>query len=492
MAKAKSKAKKAKTAKKSDTKKKSPSKSKKKGLARFAENEASGEDGIDWLTNLKAEKEASWIKLPTWHIQQDIALRGGWAKGQNSGLSGPEGAGKTHGLLELASTAYHFCRRCWTPIAEWVDYETGETKVTCRCGKKDRMRTIYINGERRIDPAYVEKAFGIPEEDDEHFLIGYPKSGDFVADVIERAAAKKAVDLVIVDSFSSLIAEEQAGRRAGNLRVGSHAKMVQNLVWTLLEQNHKHGANRIGDITMVGSNQMRANIGGYGGDIETSGRGYQHMLVTNVRMFKPEANAGIAGKDLTDKAERTVNFRFEVKKNSIGGGKGYTGEFKVYTQSWKGNKAGDSDEPGQLKDLLESLGLWSKTKSGYELMGIPFRLERDGLQALSNRSMQLMARYAIYYATFDPVVKTYLNPENFFYSPFYEPVIEYQEIEDATFATVSLQRREGVGRAKKKGGKDPGKQDEAEVVDEAVDEDIDVELPREESEEVAESSNSEG
>jgi len=483
-------------AKKPARKKKSaddgPKKTNKKGLAKFAEAEASGDDGIAWLTNLKAEKEASWVKLPTWHIQLDIALRGGWSKGQTSGVSGPEGVGKTHELLELASTAYHFCRKCHTPIIEWVDYETGETATNCRCGKNMKMRTIYINAERRIDPAYVEKGFHIPESDDEHFLIGYPKSGDFVADVVERAAAKKAVDLLLVDSFSSLLPEEQTGRRASNLKVGAHAKMVQNLVWTLLEQNHKHAADRTNDITLVGSNQMRANIGGYGGDIETSGRGYQHMLVTNVRMFKPEANASIAPKELTDKAERTVDFRFEVKKNSIGGGKGYTGSYRVYTQSWKGLPAGSSDEPEQLKLLLESLGLWTKEKKGYNVMGIDFALERDAIAAFRGRGLQLMARYPIYFATFDPVVRTYLDPNNFFYSPFYEPVIEYEVIDDATFATVSLKRRERTGRAAKKGGKKKVVEADPETANEDFDEDVDVEVARDEGEEVVEGVSGEG
>jgi len=475
-------------------KKKAPAKkgSTKKGLALFAENElAVMETKINWLTNIKAEKEAAWIKFPTWHIQLDIATRGGWSKGQNSGVSGPEGTGKTHDLLDLAGTVYHTCRRCWTPIVEWVDYETGETAIACRCKKKDRARTIYVNAERRIDPAYVEQNFGIPEDDDEHFMIGYPKSGDFVADVIERAADKKAVDMLLIDSFSALIAEEQMGRRASNLRVGSHAKMVQNLIWTLLEKNHQKGANRIGDITLVGSNQMRANIGAYGGDKETSGKGYQHMLVTNIRKFKAEVNAGIAGKDLTDKAERTVNFRFEVKKNSIGGGKGYTGEYKVFTQDWKGNKAGSTDEANQLKTLLESLGLWTKDTKGYNVMGINFPLERDALAALSNRSFQWMARYPIYYAVFPSSTKTYLDPANFFYSPFYEPVIEYEEIDDATFATVSLKRRERAGRSTKKSVK-AAEPDTPEVLDDTEDEDFDVEIAREEGEEVVEGADSKG
>lgn len=468
-------------------------KSNKKGLAKFAENELEVlETKINWLTNLKAEKEAAWVKFPTWHIQLDIATRGGWPKGQNSGVSGPEGTGKTHDLLDLAATAYHTCRRCWTPIIEWVDYETGETTTTCRCGKCDRARTIYINAERRIDPSYVEKAFGIPEDDDEHFMIGYPKSGDFVADVIERAAAKNAVDLIIIDSFSALIAEQQMGRRAGNLKVGAHALMVQNLIWTLLEKNHQKGANRIGDITLVGSNQMRANIGAYGGDIETSGKGYQHMLVTNIRMFKPEANASITAKELTDKAERTVDFRFEVKKNSIGGGKGYTGSYRVYTREWKDNPVGSTDEPQQLKALLESIGLWTKEKKGYTVMGIPFALERDALAALRTRAFQWMARYPIYYATFPAATKPYLDPANFFYSPFYEPKIEIQEIDDATsFAAVSLQRREGARRTKKSGG-EVVEAEAAENLDEAGDEDFDVEVAREESEEVTERADSQG
>ena len=467
--------------KKEEPKKKKPAK-KKKGLARFAEVEASDDGaGINWLTNLKAEKEAAWIKLPTWHIQLDIALRGGWSKGQNSGVSGPEGVGKTHNLLELASTAYRFCRRCWTPILEFTDYETGKTKTTCRCGKKDRMRTIYINGERRIDPAYVELAFGIPESDDEHFLIGYPKSGDFVADVIERAAKKKAVDLILVDSFSSLIAEEQIGRRASNHKVGAHAKMVQNLVWTLLEENHKHGADRIGDITMVGSNQMRSKIGGYGGgDIETSGRAYQHMLVTNVRMLQPKTNEGIAAKEVTDSAERTADFRFSVRKNSIGGGKGFTGMFRSYIQDWKGFKSGDSDEPLQLKSLLQSLGMWEKTKKGYEVMGITFQKDGDAVKAMKSKSMQWMARYAIYFATFSRVVKTYLDPKNFFYSPFYDADISHEmnEYDEPEFAKVSLERKEGAGRAKKKDSPEPVPESDEiiEEVDGPIDEDLDVEI----------------
>lgn len=481
--------KKASTKKKESTKKKKK-KSKKKGLARFAETEVEVTE-INWLTNLKAEKEAAWIKFPTWHIQLDVATRGGWPKGQNSGVSGPEGTGKTHNLLDLASTVYHTCRKCWTPILDFTDYETGEVKTTCRCGKKDRARTIYINAERRIDPAYVETAFGIPEDDDEHFMIGYPKSGDFVADVVERAASKKAVDMILIDSFSALIAEEQMGRRASNLRVGAHAKMIQNLIWTLLEKNHQKGATRIGDITLVGSNQMRANIGAYGGDKETSGKGYQHMLVTNIRMYKPEVNAGIAAKELTDKAERTVDFRFVVRKNSIGGGKDYTGSYRVYTQDWKGRKTGDSDEPEQLKDLLESLGLWTKEKKGYNVMGIHFDLQRDALAALSDRSFQWMARYPIYYATFPSATKPYLDPSNFFYSPFYEPVIDTVEVEDATFAEVSLKRRERTGGAKKK-GKKPSGEPAAEVVDDADDEDFDVEIARDEGEEVVEGADSQG
>jgi RecA/RadA recombinase len=469
-----------------------PAKSNKKGLARFAEAEAFGDDGIAWLTNLKAEKEASWVKLPTWHIQLDIALRGGWSKGQTSGVSGPEGVGKTHELLELAATAYHFCRKCFTPIIEWMDYETGETATNCRCGKNLKMRTIYINGERRIDPAYVEKAFHIPEDDDEHFLIGYPKSGDFVADVVERAAAKKAVDLLLVDSFSSLLPEEQMGRRASHLKVAAHASMIQNLLWTLLEQNHRQAADRTGDITLVGSNQLRANIGGYGGDIETSGRAYQHMLVTNIRMFKPEANAGIKDKELTDKAERTVDFRFEVKKNSIGGGKGYTGSYRVYTQSWKGNPAGSSDEPEQLQELLSSLGLWTKEKNGYNVMGINFPLERDALKAFRGRGMQWMARFPIYFATFDPVVKTYLDPKNYFYSPFYDAEVTYEEIDGETYAKVSLKRRERTERPKTKGGKAAVVEAKPEEADVDVDEDVDVEITRDEGEEVVEGAAGEG
>lgn len=431
-------------------KKKSPKPAANSGLRGFAENEKSG-ISVNWLGQLSSMLSTSSYKYSTGSIELDIALRGGWPKSQNSCVFGPEGAGKTHLMCKLAKTAYDTCRKCHTQIIDFHDYETGEVETTCKCHKKLHSRVIYALGERRVDPAYYIKAHNLPADDKDHFYLGFPETGDFLADAIERAAEQKALELLIVDSFASLLAEQQQGRRASNQMMGSHARMIQNLVFTLLAENQKNGPDQEHDITLAGTNQVRASMQSYGSPYKTpGGYAYEHMLTTNIFLGAPEANKGMS-KDETagDSSQRYLDFRFRVKKSSMGGGAGFTGSYRGYVQEYKGKSTGDDDEPEVLLEWLENLKLFTKTDTGYDLMGLPFRIQADALKALKNKDLQLMARFPIFYAVFPEAAKTYLDPEMYFYNPFYEAEIVYDA--ERKFASVRLSKRDRTGKRKKSG-----------------------------------------
>jgi len=452
---------------------------KKQGLERFMEGEDNEGLSLKWLDSLGAALETSWVRLPTWYIELDIALRGGFPRGQNSAVVGAEHAGKTHMMLRLAHTMYNTCRKCWTPIIDWHNYETGEVKTTCKCGKKKRMRTIFVAAERRLDPAYAHKGFDLPLDDKAHFLIGYPKSGDFLTDRIEESAksGRRVVDAFIVDSFASLFPEEMDGRRSSNAKVGAHAKMIQNLIFTVLRENHKLGSSQDGDITIVGTNQMRANLTMYGRkQKEAGGHAYRHMMTTNIYLNRPKINEKIDKKAIAEADSlRYADFQFKIDKATMGGGMNYVGSYRGYMQDYKGKRVGDSDEPERLWDWLEALKLAGKTKEGYEVLGITFGKKGEALQALRNKDMQWMARYPIFYATFPESAKPYLNSENYFYNPFYDAEVDHDVKGELEIAKVSLtgprtkKGKKGTksGGTKSKGKKSSGNNKKAEPKEES-------------------------
>jgi len=401
-----------------------------------------------WLQTAAEAVKINSVKLWTGFYEFDMITYGGLPYGKFFEVYGPDSSGKTLLAMRAAAQALRICRECVTPILEFIDYETGETAKTCRCSKQSNMNVIYADPENKADHAWGQ-VNGWPRKGDpleKHFRVGSPSSADFLSDMTRIAIKSKVLDFFVADSWAALFPESREGRTAMEQQPGDHAKAIQNLLNGILHENIKNqNEGAFNKTTILGINQIRSKIGGYGNPETTPGGWFLKYIDSGKgRMLSPKTNEGIQADKMTGQGEHYVDFNFKLEKAAFGVGKGSVAGWRVYNRKYGDNVPGGTNEPKRMQDDLKRLGIHRKEKNSHFLLGIKFDNATNMVKALETPAMQWAIRFASMFKGSTPETKAYIDIERFDYNPFYrfqvdEPVDKGEGI---VTQEITLVRRE--------------------------------------------------
>jgi hypothetical protein len=341
------------------------------------------------------------------------------------------------------------------------------------------MNVIYADPENKVDHAWGQ-VNGWPKKGDpleKHFRVGSPSSADFLSDMTRIGIRSKVLDFLVADSWAALFPESRENRTAMQQQPGDHAKAIQNLLNGILHENIKNQNALSHKTTILGINQIRSKIGGYGNPETTPGGWFLKYIDSGKgRMMSPKTNEGIKTNKMTGQGEHYVDFSFKLEKAAFGVGKGSVANWRVYNRRYGDNLPGDTNEPVRMQNDLKTLGFAGPLpgKSGkYHLLGLPFDSLTNMVKALQTQAMQWAVRFAVMYRMTTPETRAYIDLARFDYNPYYRFELgEESEGADGRFTQeVKLVRRESpIARSLPK--KRARKQQQPEAVEEEQVKDI--------------------
>jgi recombination protein RecA len=208
----------------------------------------------------------------------DIATRcGGYPIGAITEAFGPEGGGKT-------------------TIALWFLASVQNSGGT----------VAYINPEQKGDPSYIRAMFESYGGCADDLLVSMPDSGEQALDIVETLI--DVADAIVLDSVADLVSHIELD--ADDIRdhhVGIQARMMTKF---LKRAKPKLGLSKS---ALLFTNQVRANIGGYGSSETTpGGHALRHACMIRLRVSQ-------AGAAIRDRGQEVgIPCKAKVRKNQAG------------------------------------------------------------------------------------------------------------------------------------------------------------------------------
>lgn len=179
--------------------------------------------------------------LPTGSLALDVAMGGGWPRGQWSEIVGDESAGKTAVVLKTIA-----CNQQLDPefTAVWVAAEGWVPQYAEMCGV-DTSRVIVVE-ENGMEAAY---------------------------EAVVTLAESRAIDFIAIDSLPALIPQREADGEVGDTQPG-RAAFVTNQFFRIVGKAMKRNLTEFErPVTGILINQWREKIGVMHGDPRTTGGG---------------------------------------------------------------------------------------------------------------------------------------------------------------------------------------------------------------------------
>jgi recombination protein RecA len=203
--------------------------------------------GLNTILTLDGKTEGNYDVISTGSIGFDYITLGvgGFVKGKMYELMGWEGTGK--------STI------CGHVVAE--------------CQKKGGT-VLYIDGEHAVDKNYFE-ALGV---DTQKLLIAQPSCGEEGFNIAMEMINTGDIDLVIIDSDSSLIPKKQLDGDVGDSTIGYKARLNSNAYPKLKTALSKH------NVCLIVISQYREKIGVMFGNPTTTQGGHALKFYTDCRV----------------------------------------------------------------------------------------------------------------------------------------------------------------------------------------------------------------
>lgn len=187
-----------------------------------------------WKGSLMRLWDQEWVevpKWPSWSLNLDIALWGGYAKGRIVEIYGPESSWKT--TLTLHAIA-----------------EVQKSGGIC----------AFIDAEHALDPEYAKK-IGV---DTDNLLVSQPDYGEQALEIVDSLVRSNAVDLIIVDSVAALTPKAEIEGAMGDSHMGLQARLMSQALRKITGPISKSNC------TVIFINQIRMKIGVMFGSPETT------------------------------------------------------------------------------------------------------------------------------------------------------------------------------------------------------------------------------
>jgi len=298
-----------------------------------------GDDALVRYSDLEKRKVEV---LSSGILALDIATNcGGIPRGNITETFGPEGAGKTTMALWFLASV-----------------------------QQSGGLTAFVNPEQKGNPEYIRAMFesygGSPDE----LLVSQPDSGEEALDIIENLIG--VCDAIVLDSVADLVTSaELDADDVRDFHVGMQARLMTKF---LKRAKPKLGLSKT---ALLFTNQVRANIGGYGATETTpGGHALRHAAILRLRV-------SMAGTVIKDHGrEIGIPVKAKVRKNQAGAPNGIA-EFNIV---WgKGiDQYKDTFEAAKALEVFKQAGsFYSYAWDGVSESSI--RGEEDVKEELRNR-----------------------------------------------------------------------------------------------------------
>lgn len=203
---------------------------------------------LESIQVIGSSKTLSIPRLSTGSLTYDICTGGGWGVGRHNHLSGIQSSGKsTVSLLTVK------------------EYQKS----------KDKRATLIIDAEYSFDRKYAEN-LGV---DLNKVIIIQPDDLAQGHDVLMNLLKRDAIGLFIVDSIAALLPKSVIENEADASNIGVHAKAIGNM----FKISNSYVGKQL--VTAVWINQIRDQIGGYGGGTTIPGgkaQGFYSSIMIDV------------------------------------------------------------------------------------------------------------------------------------------------------------------------------------------------------------------
>lgn len=256
--------------------------------------------------------------IPSGSLRIDQILGvGGYPKGRIIEIYGPESSGKT-------TLALHAIAQC----------------------QAQGGRAAFIDAEHSIDPVYSKK-LGVNVDE---LILSQPDYGEQALEIVEKLAASRAIDLIIVDSVAALVPQTELEGMMGDTQVGMQARMMSKAMRKLA------GVLNKSECAVIFINQIREKVGIVYGNPETTSGGRALKFYSSIRIEIRRSEAIKEGTDIVGNSctvkivKNKVSPPFKICKIDIIYGQGISRE-------------------GELLDLGVELNLLKKAGSWYEYQG---------------------------------------------------------------------------------------------------------------------------
>jgi len=177
----------------------------------------------------KKQVVVEWIPVDSFSITELMGK--GIPRGRMIEVFGPESSGKTSFITYLAAQVQK----------HWFE------------DKKRFGVVVLIDVEHEYDPEYA-KSFGL-KMDDVYF--SQPDSAEQALNIVEDFVQSGLVDCILVDSVAALTPQAEIDGEMGDQQVGLQARLMSKACRKLKSLMKPDSA------TVIFTNQIRANIGGY-------------------------------------------------------------------------------------------------------------------------------------------------------------------------------------------------------------------------------------
>lgn len=212
-------------------------------------------------------------RISTGSIVVDSIIGGGLPAGRITEIFGPYSSGKTTFAL--------------TSIAN-VQKQGGSA--------------LFIDLESSLDPRWA-KRLGV---DLDSLIVVSPSLGSEALDLLSKAVAMKAFDIIVFDSIGGLVADGVYTDGTDHSGMGEVARMLSSIVPTIAQNAKKT------QTTVVFINQLRANLTGYGASETTrGGKAVPYAASLRLRVSRQ----GKKGQIVEDGKTVGVTLNIKVEKN---------------------------------------------------------------------------------------------------------------------------------------------------------------------------------
>ncbi len=203
---------------------------------------------LDSVQVIGSSKALSIPRLSTGSLTYDICTGGGWAVGRHNHISGIQSSGKS--TVSLLT------------VKQFQD-------------SGDNRATLIIDSEYSFDRKYAEK-LGV---DLSKVIIIQPDDLSQGHDVLMSVLKRDVIGLFIVDSIAALLPKSVIENEADASNIGKHAQAIGNMFKISNSYVGKQG------VTALWINQIRDQIGGYGGGTTIPGgkaQGFYSSIMIDV------------------------------------------------------------------------------------------------------------------------------------------------------------------------------------------------------------------